>query len=238
MDALALSGLLAATFAAAVISGSAGFGGALLLLPLLVHAVGPALAVPLLTLTQLVGNVTKVVLGWREIRWPAAGLFLVGAVPAAIVGALGFVAADGRLLRIGTGIFLILLVLARRSGRLSAWPPRALVPGGAVTGLLSGLLGSAGPVGAAVILGLQLPALAYVATEAVTAVVMHAVKMLLYQRSLALAPAQWLLGLELGVMAVAGSWAGRRWVARLAPARFQLLVDGCLLVGGMALMLP
>lgn len=48
--------LFVSAFAAAAISGSAGFGGALLLLPLLVGTVGVTHAVPLLTMAQLIGN--------------------------------------------------------------------------------------------------------------------------------------------------------------------------------------
>ena len=54
--------------------------------------------------------------------------------------------------------------------------------GGAVTSFLSGVAGSAGPLGAAFFLGLDLPAVAYVASEAVTASAMHVTKIMVYQR--------------------------------------------------------
>lgn len=41
--------------------------------------------------------------------------------------------------------------------------------GGALTGLISGIAGSAGPLGASLFLGLNLSAIAYVASEAFTA---------------------------------------------------------------------
>ena len=50
--------------------------------------------------------------------------------------------------------------------------------GGGIVGLLSGLVGSAGPLGAAIFLSLGLPPVAYVASEAVTAFVMHGVKII------------------------------------------------------------
>jgi len=58
--------LFVGALVAAAISGAAGFGGALLLLPLLTHAVGPSLAVPLLTLAQIVGNLSRVVLAFGK----------------------------------------------------------------------------------------------------------------------------------------------------------------------------
>ena len=51
--------LFVGAFIAAAVSGAAGFGGALLLLPLLNRTVGSSLAVPLLTLTQLLGNASR-----------------------------------------------------------------------------------------------------------------------------------------------------------------------------------
>src|SRR3954471_3585357 len=84
--------LLVCGWLAATISGTAGFGGALLLLPVLAYAVGGKAAVPILTLAQLLGNLSRAGLGWREIRWRPALVLGVGAVPASIVGSRLFVA--------------------------------------------------------------------------------------------------------------------------------------------------
>ena len=68
-------------------------------------------------------------------------------------------------------------------------------------GFLSAVAGSAGPLGAAVFLGLHLPAGAYVASEAVTAVLMHLTKSLVYGRYAALSGGDLLRGLRLGQLA-------------------------------------
>jgi hypothetical protein len=47
---------------------------------------------------------------------------------------------------------------------------------GGIVGLVSGLVGSAGPIGASLFLSLDLNPIAYIASEAVTAVVMHITK--------------------------------------------------------------
>ncbi|MDK2892283.1 hypothetical protein [Methanohalophilus sp.] len=49
-------------FAAAAISGAAGFGGALLLLPLLTKTIGTTMAVSVLTIAQLIRNLSRVFL--------------------------------------------------------------------------------------------------------------------------------------------------------------------------------
>lgn len=49
--------LLVGSFLAALVSGAAGFGGSLLLLPVATACVGAEMAVPVLTIAQLIGNI-------------------------------------------------------------------------------------------------------------------------------------------------------------------------------------
>jgi hypothetical protein len=57
---------------------------------------------------------------------------------------------------------------------------RRLACAGGVVGFLSGLVGSAGPLGAAAFLSLDLTLASYIATGATTAIAMHASKMFIY----------------------------------------------------------
>lgn len=59
---------------------------------------------------------------------------------------------------------------------------KTLLAGGAITGLLSGLAGSGGPIGAAVFLTLGLPPISYIASEATTATAMHILKTVIYSK--------------------------------------------------------
>lgn len=83
--------LFVAAFAAVAISGAAGFGGALLLLPLLVATVGVTHAFPFLTVAQLIGSLSRAGFGFTQIHWKPVVLFLLGAVPLSVLGALFFV---------------------------------------------------------------------------------------------------------------------------------------------------
>ena len=208
------------------------------MLPLLVHRVGAELAVPLLTLAQFVGNLSRIVLGWRQVHWRPVGCFLVTALPAAVVGAFSFISIPATWAVRLIGFILLCLVALRWSGRLRFVPgKRTLLVGGAVTGLLSGLVGSAGPLGAAVFLSLGLPPVAYVASEASTALALHAVKMAVYQQRLLLPSTLWLLALMLGVAMVLGTWASKRYIERLPPERFRFYVTLLLAVLGARMLL-
>lgn len=234
---LTYTALSAAAFVAAAISGAAGFGGALLLLPLLTYAVGATLAIPLLTLAQLIGNLSRVAFGFGQIRWRPASLFLISAVPCSVLGSLSFVALPkSMIVRLIGGAILVLVAL--RYFRVLRFTPSAklLIGGGGIVGLLSGLIGSAGPLGAAVFLTLQLPAVAYIATEAVTAVVMHAVKSVVYQHYIQLEQV-WVLAVALGLAMILGTWAAKRIIEQMPAERFRNFVAALLVLISLQMLL-
>jgi uncharacterized membrane protein YfcA len=231
-------GLLVCGWLAGTVSGVAGFGGALLLLPVLAVTVGGKAAVPILTVAQLLGNLSRAGLGWREIRWRPVLLFSAGAVPASVLGSRLFVALPPTVIRRLIGGLLLGVVAIRHTslGRRRVGE-RLLAPAGARVGLLSAVAGSAGPLGAVVFLGLGLPATAYVASEAVTAVLMHLAKSITYGRFAALTPVDLLRGLALGGSLALGSWTGRGLVSRLPDRGFSLLVETLLVVSAVALLI-
>jgi len=217
--------LFIGAFAAAAISGSAGFGGALLLLPLLTAVVGPKEAVPLLTVAQLFGNFSRAGFGFKQIQWKPVAWFLFGAIPLSLVGAISFVRLPASVITRGIGVAVLVFAVLKYFHILDFRPSkRLLVIGGGVTGLLSGLVGSAGPVGAAVFLSLGLPPVAYVASEASTALAMHAVKTIVYGSMLKLDNEFWMLGALLGVAMIAGTWAANRVISHVSQEGFERYV--------------
>lgn len=217
--------LFVAAYVAAAVSGAAGFGGALLLLPLLVASVGVAQAVPLLTIAQLIGNLSRASFGFAQIRWKAVGLFLLGAAPASLLGARSFVELPKTWVMRAIGAAILAFVALKFSGalRLKAGP-LTLIVGGAATGFVSGLVGSAGPLGAAVFLSLGLPPVAYVASEATTALAMHGLKTLVYQHHITLDHRFWGLAALLGVAMVLGTWTAKRVIESVPTETFQRFV--------------
>lgn len=224
------------SFLAATISGSAGFGGALLLLPLLNSFVGIKAAVPILTVAQLLGNISRAGFGISEIRWRSAGLFILGAIPTTIIGAKLFVVLPKHNINIGIGVLLICMVIFRRL-KLFDFKVKeySLVLGGALVGFLSAVAGSAGPLGAAIFLGLNLPATAYVASEAVTAVAMHLTKIFLYHKYSLIGFSELFLGGFLGVAMILGSWFGKKIIQKLPKETFLVLVEALMVISGIQL---
>ena len=186
---------------------------------------------PLLTVAQLVGNLSRALFSARSIAWRAVAVFLVTAVPGAVVGSWCFVALPRETITRVIGTVLLLFIGMKTSGRLKfeMTEPR-LASAGAVVGFLSGLVGSAGPLGAAAFLSLDLPPISYVATEATATVVMHATKMTVYAHFLSFDGAARRLALLLSLGMVVGSWIGKKTIEHLPVATFRKLVTGLLVV--------
>lgn len=104
-----------------------------------------------------------------------------------------------------------------------------------MTGFLSGLVGSAGPLGAAFFLGLEMPALAYIASEAVTALAMHVTKTIVYQRYALIGVQEVSYGLLLGIGMITGSWTGKQIAVKMPKAQFTALVETLLVLSALQL---
>jgi uncharacterized membrane protein YfcA len=146
---LTLTLLIASTaaFLLALLSAVAGFGGGVLLLPVFTVLFGLRFAVPMLTLTQLSSNGSRLWLNRHDIRWPLVGWFAVGAVPLAVTGALLLTHAPLSPLKRVLGAFLIAVVAWRALNPHPAKPhDRTFIGVGAASGLGSALLGSVGPL--------------------------------------------------------------------------------------------
>jgi len=135
------------TLVAGTLSAVTGFGGAAILLPLLVAAFGVRDAIPILTVAQLIGNASRVCFNRSQLDWCVAAWFTLGAIPAAIAGGLLFASAPLSALTRLLGIFLLAIVVYRNARkRAHRMPLRAFALLGAVSSFLSALLGSVGPL--------------------------------------------------------------------------------------------
>ena len=224
---LEIIGVGLAAFTAATVAGVTGFGGAVLLLPVLVWAVGARDAVVVLTIAQLVGNGSRVLLNRQDVNTAILWRFALGAIPLSLLGGLLFASTPSTVLTRLLGAFLLAAVIWRHTSPTPMRrPPLARFTWlGAIFGFLSAILGSAGPVMAPFFLAYGLVKSAYIGTEAACTVVIHATKLTAYRSGGVLAGSAALVGLALAPVMVAGSWLGKRLLERTPEHVFVLLVD-------------
>jgi len=226
--------LFVISWLAAAISGIAGFGGALLLLPVISHFIGIKAAIPVLTIAQLFGNASRVWFGRKELKWHPIIWFLAGALPFSIIGSRMLILATPEYLIKGIGGLLILMVIYRRLGlKVFTVKDRWLFVGGIATGFLSGIAGSAGPLGAACFVGLNLSPVAYISSEAFTALSMHISKTIVYQKYSLIGLNELGYGLVCGLAMILGSYTGKKIIERISKEKFILLVDILLVLSGL-----
>jgi hypothetical protein len=230
----ALLVLIGGAFAGSVVGGVAGFGAGVILLPLLAWTVGLRAAVPVLTVTMLLGNVSRIWWSRGDVDRRVALSFLAGAVPATALGAALFATASNRWLSLTIGAFLMgsvplrrLLASPRFRVRLAHFP---LV--GSAVGVLSALVVTTGAVVTPFILAYGLRRGAYIGTEAVCAAGMHVARGIALARYRLLTLETVALGLVLGGVMFAGAWVGRRLLDRMSERGFLVLVEALLLVMG------
>jgi uncharacterized membrane protein YfcA len=224
---------------ASMLAAVAGFGGAAVLLPVLVALFGVRDAVLILTVAQLVGNGSRVWLNWREIAFPVAGWFAKGAVPLALLGGIVFASAPLPVLARILGAFLIVMVAWRHLRAGPPWRPplRSFALLGGVFSFLSALVGSIGPLMAPFFLAYGLVKGAYIGTEALGTVVIHVTKLVAYGGASLLTIRTLAIGLAMGSVMVGGSFIGKRLLDRLPERFFVWIIEGVMVVAGMTFLL-
>jgi uncharacterized membrane protein YfcA len=230
--AIAIGG---AALVASTLAAVAGFGGAAIMLPVLVWAFGVGDAVPILTVAQLMGNASRVWFNRTTLSFPVVKWFALGAVPAAVVGAVIFANTPaGALVRL-LGIFLLLMVAYRHTpwGRNARIGLRGFLPLGATSGVISALVGVVGPFMAPFFLAYGLVKGAYIGTEALATVVMHLTKLSVYGSYALLDVSTGLIGLVIGSIMFGGSYLGKQILQRLPETRFPIIIDMVLLAAGL-----
>lgn len=226
---LAFTALFASTLAAVT-----GFGGAAVLLPVLVAVFGIREAIPILTVAQLIGNGSRVWFNRLEVNWKVVAWFAIGGVPMALLGGYLFAKAPLSALTRLLGAFLLLIVVWRhvRPRPPHSFPVAAFAGIGAGASFLSALLGSVGPLMAPFFLAYGLLKGAYIGTEALSTVAMHITKLVAYRQSNVLTLNGAVIGLALGPVMILGSWLGKRIVDRLPERVFILIIEAVLIVAG------
>ena len=219
--------LLVTAFIAATLAAISGFGGAAVLLPVLTIFFGVRLAIPILTVAQLIGNGSRVWFNRSELNYKVVGWFALGGVPTAIIGSFLFARAPMSLLTRLLGAFLIAMAIWRRwkPNAVPKIPLRGFAILGAISSFLSALLGSVGPLMAPCFLLYGLLKGAYIGTEAFSTVIMHVTKLVIYRQQSVLPMEAILSGLALGPIMIVGSFAGKKIVDRIPERVFIVIIE-------------
>jgi uncharacterized protein len=230
--------VLAVGLVAGTISGIVGTGSSIMLMPVLVYQYGPKQAVPIMAVAAVLANFSRILAWWREVDWRACAAYSLAGIPAAALGARTLLALPSRAVDMAIGVFLIAMVpvrhwLARHQLKLSLWQ---LAVGGVVIGYLTGIVVSTGPLSVPLFLFYGLTRGAFLATEAASSLGLYLSKSVTFERFGALTGDIALQGLIAGSSLMAGAFIAKRFVVRLEPDVFRLVMDGIMLAAGLFLL--
>jgi uncharacterized membrane protein YfcA len=235
-----------------------GFGLGTLLTPVFALFFPVPLAIAATAVVHFANNLFKFGLMAKQASWPVVARFGVPAAIAALLGAwllqwldempvLASYSLSGKAHEItvikaviGTLIILFsLLELWPRFQKL-ALPPNWLPIGGALSGFFGGLSGNQGALRSAFLIKAGLTKEAFVATGIVAAIIVDAVRLLVYGTGFLAAHLEHTQDLTGPVLigtlcAFAGSWMGTRILKKVTLRAVQLIVAAAMLLIGAGL---
>ena len=174
---------LAALIGSAVATGT-GFGAATILTPVLAFFIDLRQAIVVVAIFHAIHNAIKFAVFRRGIHWGVALLFGPGAIVFSIVGGLLSSFAPVALLQIALGAFLVFDGVTGLSGRAESesgmQKHSKAVLGGALSGLVAGIIGTGGAMRAMFLHHFLREKTAYIATSAFIALLIDASRIPVY----------------------------------------------------------
>lgn len=216
-------------------------GGALLSIPLLNTVIPLGQVAPVLCVGSIVGAGHRAWLFRHTINWQILRWLIPGIIGGALLGSWLFSQLSLPWLGALVAVFLLFNGLNDYlfSGRLSFTTRLPWFTGaGFMTALLSALIGAVGPVMNPFYLNYQIEKEGILATKAVSTLLMQVSKLAGYLWFLSSAE-QWIvLGLMLGIGAMAGNQLGKLALQRITKAQFRHVANGLLTLSGVMMLWP
>lgn len=230
--------IILAGLAAGTLGGLIGFGATTIVMPLLVFAIGPKAAVPVMAIAAVMGNFARVVVWRNEIAWRAVAAFALPSAVAAWLGVRTMLALDPQWLEACLGAFFVLMIPIRRW--MTSANIRVSLPGlaiaGTVVGYLTGIVANTGPINTPFFLAHGLTKGAFVGTEAMASLAMFTSKSAAFAAFSALSSSIVLYGVVVGATLMLGARLAKGLMHRLDADKFNWLMDALLLVAGLAML--
>ena len=229
-----------ASFIGWFISMIVGGGSPLILIPSATVLLGAQSVAPVLTIGSVLGNLQRSALLWQHIDWTITLWQLPGVTVGSVIGAYAFTQVEAQGLQIFIAIALIYMVIhaglknlvtglstkKEQGPRLPSFTFRAwhFLPLGFCNAVLSGLIGSTGPILNPAYLSYGLAKERMVATRAISLTLTHIIKIATYTLLGVLSPTLIGYGLVIGLAALPANWLGRIVLEKMSAEQFQVAV--------------
>jgi uncharacterized protein len=227
--------LIAATaLVTSVVGGVAGYGTGALMPLVLVPIVGAEPVVPIISISALLTNASRMAAFRHLIDRRRVFIVLMSAVPTCALGAWGYTRLGGSGALVVIGAMLISSVPLRRMMRRRGFSlsPRGLAAAAFGWGPLAGGTVGAGIILLSLLMAAGLEGAAVVATDAVISIGIGLTKFAVFGLAGAVTAKVIMIALLIGCMALPGAFVARALVARLPLHLHTALLDAVVVVGG------
>ncbi len=235
MDPFAVIATIAAVIAGAIASIS-GFGIGSVLTPVLATHLDVRLAIAMVSLPHLAGTFVRFLVVRTHIDREVLLGFGAASAIGGLIGAALQAVIQSSALAIIFGLLLVFAGLGSLTGfaqRMRFSGHRSALVGGALSGLLGGLVGNQGGIRAAALLGFDVQREAFIATATAVALIVDGARIPVYLATQgADLAAHWSLIALLAAGTVAGTLLGGRALRQMSDAVFRRVVGVLLLALG------
>jgi uncharacterized membrane protein YfcA len=234
ISVLQLALVAAMAMVASIVGGLAGYGTGALRPLVLVPILGAEPVVPIISVSALFTNSSRVLAFRKHVDLRRVVIVLVAAIPTCMLGAYGYTRLTdrGALIVIGTMLALsvpLRRLLARRSVLLG---PAGLAAGAAGFGVLAGGTTGAGIVLLSILMAAGLEGAAVIATDAAVSIVIGVVKVLVFGVTGVITAQVIAFALLIGLLALPGAFVAKAIVQRMPVRLHAGILDAVVLLAG------
>jgi uncharacterized membrane protein YfcA len=223
-----------AAFVAQVLGGIAGYGTGLLMPMVLVPIIGAEATIPVIGLSALITNPSRVIAFRPHLDKPAAWTVICFALPTVIAGAYAFTLLNGFGAQLVIGAMLMLLspfgrYLRKRRLRLS---PRGFGLSAVLFGFIMGGTSGSGVLLLSILMARGLAGSAVIATDAAASTILGLGKVGVFAHAGIFANSLWIVAALIGLMAIPGAWTGKMLLKRFPISVHNTILDVSIFIGG------
>lgn len=224
-------------FGAEIIGTMAGFGSSTIFLPLALLFFDFRTSLVLVAFMHVFGNLGRISFFRHGLDRKLLWSFGLPSIVSTLIGALLVTYLPQALLKGILGAFLVVYALVSLVENLRLKADRKnVVIGGAISGFLAGLIGTGGALRGAFLSAFQLKKEKYIATAAAIAIAVDLTRIPVYLSQGFLEQAYYWYVPVLFVVALAGSFIGKRIVDKIPQKTFRTIVLVALLLVGIKFM--
>jgi uncharacterized membrane protein YfcA len=234
---LQLALVAAVALFASVVGGVSGYGTGALMPLVLVPLVGAAPVVPIIAISAMFSNTSRLTAFWKYADFRRTAIVLAASLPTCVLGAWGYTRLSGAGAALVIGTMLIVSVPLRRHLKRRDFKvgDRGLALGALGYGVVVGGTAGSGVMLLSLLMAVGLQGAGVIATDAAVSIVIGIVKVGVFGIAGVVDARVIAFALLIGIVAMPGAFLARAFVERMPLHMHTAILDIVVLLGGLVM---